>query len=332
MSEVTAVIVDNEPRGVTVDRWEVREPGPDEAVVQTRAVGICASDIELIDGHLDSWMDIKYPVIPGHEWSGEVTEVGPDVTNVAPGDRVTGCADLGRNRWFGMTYPGAAAERFVVPVELLHRLPDSMTFAQGALIEPFACAYQGLRAIGGVDASDSVFIVGGGPLGQCTLAAARAMGAHTVMSEPKAERREFAKRMGADAVIDPTRGDDLGEAARELTSGRGADLVVEASGAPAGLASTFDLVGHAGRMLFLGLCPKPRIPAGIKFIQEKNLSIRGSTGAPPEIFAPALRFVEHSKLDLTPLITTRYPLREAPDAFQAVRDSTEDIKIHIQPD
>jgi L-iditol 2-dehydrogenase len=331
VSQVTAAIVDSAPRSLSVNTWEVPEPGPGEALVQTRAVGICGSDLELLDGHLDGWMDITYPVVVGHEWSGDVFEVGSDVTNVAPGDRVTGCTDLGGNHWFGLTYPGAAAERFIIPAELLHRLPESMSYTQGALIEPFACAYQGLKAIGGADASDSVFIVGGGPIGQCVLAAVHAMGAHTVMSEPKAERREFAQRMGADAVIDPTAADDLGEAARELTGGRGASLAVEASGVPPGLASTFDLVGYEGRILFLGLCPDPSIPAGIKYIQEKKLSIRGSTGAPPEIWSPALRFVEQSELDLTPLVTTRYPLRQAPEAFEAARASSKDIKIHMQP-
>jgi 2-desacetyl-2-hydroxyethyl bacteriochlorophyllide A dehydrogenase len=331
MSEVTAVIVDKDPRGISVDKWEVPDPGSGDAVVETHAVGICASDIELIDGHLDSWMDITYPVVCGHEWSGDVAEVGPGVGNVAPGDRVTGCADLGGGRWFGMTYPGAAAERFIVPAELLHRLPDPMTYAQGALIEPFACALQGLKVIGGTDPSDTVIIVGGGPIGQCALAAAHAMGAYTIMSEPKSERREFAKQMGADAVLDPAAADDLSDAARELTDGRGADLVIEASGVPPGLASTFELVGQNGRILFLGLCPEPSILAGIKYIQEKNLSIRGSTGAPPEIWAPALRFVVQSTLDLSPLVTTRYTLQEAAEAYEAARSSSKDIKIHIEP-
>lgn len=331
MSEVTAVIVGDAPRGVTVETWEVPRPGPGEVVVQTQAVGICASDLELVDGYLDSWMDITYPVVMGHEWSGDVVEIGPDVANVAAGDRVTGCNDLGGNRWFGLTHHGAAADRFVVPAELLYRLPDSMSYPQGALIEPFACAFQGLAAIGGADASDSAIIIGGGTIGQCVLAAVRAMGARTLVSEPTAERREFATRMGADAVLDPTAAGELAEAAQEFTGGGGAHLVVEASGVAPGLASAFDFVGYGGRILFLGLCPDPSIPAGIKYIQEKNLSIRGSTGAPPAIFPPALRFVEHSGLDLTPLVTTSYPLHEAPEAFEAARGSAADIKIHMQP-
>ncbi len=331
MSEVTAVIVGDAPRGVTVETREVAAPGPGEVVVETQAVGICASDLELVDGYLDSWMEVTYPVVMGHEWSGDVVDVGPDVANVAPGDRVTGCNDLGSNRWFGLTHHGAAAERFLVPAELLHRLPDSMSYALGALVEPFACAYQGLTAIGGADASDSAIIIGGGTIGQCVLAAVKAMGARTMVSEPTPERREFATRMGADAVLDPTATNDLAEAAREFTEGRGADLVVEASGVAPGLASAFDFVGFEGRILFLGLCPEPSISAGIKYIQEKNLTIRGSTGAPPEIFPPALRFVDNSGLDLTPLVTTSYPFDEAPEAFDAARSSVTDIKIHMKP-
>jgi L-iditol 2-dehydrogenase len=327
---VTAVWVHDDPRRLSVEEFTLPDPGPREVLVETRSVGICHSDMELLEGHLDGWMDISYPVVFGHEWSGEVLSVGPEVDVIAAGDRVTGCTALGNNRWFGLTAHGAAAERFVVSVDLLHVLPDSMSWEQGALCEPFACVYQGFQAIGGADPSHSVFIVGGGTIGQFALSAAHACGAHTVMVELSGERRKLARRLGANAVLDPTSVDDLGEAAAELTEGRGADLVIEAAGAGKALASTFELAGRNGRILFLGLCAEPLIPAPIRLIEEKDLTIRGSTGAPPEIWQPTLRFLDRSRLDLSPVVTSRFDLEAADQAFDAARDLERNIKVHLQ--
>lgn len=325
-----AALVRDDPRRVVVEERPLPPLGPGDVLVRSRAVGICASDLELVDGHLDGWMEVTYPVVFGHEWSGEVLEVGSAVGTVQPGDAVTGCTDLGANRWFGLTADGAAAERFVVPAHLVHRVPEGMDHTRGALVEPFACAFQGLRVIGGADASHTVCVVGGGTIGLCSLVAARALGAGTLVVEPNPDRRALARRLGADAVVDPTGADDLPGDVGEALGGAGPDLVIEAAGVAPALASALELSTYGGRVLFLGLCPDPVIPAGLRLIQERNLRIAGSTGAPPEIWPPALRFLARTRVDLSPIVTSRYPLERTTEAFAAARDPRGDVKVHVE--
>src|SRR3954463_16551885 len=108
----------------------------DEVLVAARSVGVCHSDIELLEGRYI--IPFAYPVIPGHEWAGEIVAAGRDVRAFAPGDRVVGECVIGADH-FGFSISGAAAEYFVARPEWLHRLPDSMTWTQGALVEPFSC-------------------------------------------------------------------------------------------------------------------------------------------------------------------------------------------------
>jgi len=255
--EASAVIFEREPRGARYATVEIPALGPDDVLVESKVVGLCRSDIDSLEGHLDAQLGVPYPIVPGHEWSGEVLEVGSSVSNVAPGKSVVGECVLAPNHWFGFTYNGAAAERFVVPARLLHELPSSLSFEQGALVEPFTIAYRAIRDSGWMDAADTVAIVGAGMIGQCALAVARSMGALTVVVEPSANRRELAVRMGANIVIDPTEG-SAAEALQHQGGREGADLVVEASGNPHGLASTFDLARFGGRIVNIGIARTAR--------------------------------------------------------------------------
>jgi len=327
--ETSAVIFLKEPRGVRFAQIEVPEIGPDEVVVRSKVVGLCRSDIELLEGHLDGQLGVPYPIVPGHEWAGEVVEVGSAVSNVGPGAPVVGECVLAPNHWFGFTYNGAAAETFVVPSRLLHELPSSLSPQQGALVEPFTIAYRAIRETGWLDASDTVAIVGAGMIGQCALAVARSMNAVTVIVEPSPIRRALAQRMGADVVIDPSDG-KAAEALQRLTGREGADLVVEASGNPHGLASTFDLARFGGRIVNIGICAQPQVSAPLGLIQSKDLIMRGTTGS-PGVWPQALRFIERHGIDLTPVITATYSFDQAAEAMQAAGDAANNIKVHLQP-
>src|SRR6266480_6430218 len=214
---------------------EIDDPqiGPDEVLVKSHAVGICHSDFELYEGRYI--IPVSYPIIPGHEWSGEVAEVGASVTSLRAGDRVVGeCVVNNGDDHFGFSINGADAEYFVAKASWLHRIPDELSFSQGAFVEPFSVAYNASVAAGGIDASDEVAVVGGGPIGLlCTLAAAT-MGGSVTLIEPQTRRRALGLEIGARRAIDPTAG-ALTEQAAEATSGRGFDVVIEAAGVPSAM-------------------------------------------------------------------------------------------------
>lgn len=307
---------------VDVDRPQI---GPDEILVASRAVGVCHSDFELIAGTYI--IPVEYPTVPGHEWSGEVVEVGREVSSFAPGDRVVGECVIGDDH-FGFSISGAAAEYFKVRPEWLHRLPDELSYAQGALVEPFTVAYYAMVAARGVNASDTVAIFGAGPIGLCCLAAANGHGARAVVIDPVAERREIAARMGAYAALEP--GDGLAERLAE-TAGEAPSVVIEASGAPGAMAAALDVAAFEARLVFVGIETGRRADALLGQFQSKALFARGIIGS-PNVWPAALRFLARTGIDLSPVITARFPLERATEALDAARRSEENIKVQMVSD
>src|SRR5262249_45326245 len=118
------VLVHSDPRRVAYGEVELPPPGPGDVVVEPPAVGVCRSALELADGRLDAELDVRYPLVFGHEWSGVVLEPGEQAGTWRAGDRVVGAGDLAPRAWFGFARHGAASERFTVPAHLLHRLPE----------------------------------------------------------------------------------------------------------------------------------------------------------------------------------------------------------------
>src|SRR5690349_18690934 len=244
-------LVFEEPRHAVVQDLDMPRIAADEVLVRSRNVGICHSDFELYEGRYI--IPVSYPIVPGHEWSGEVAEIGTAVTNLRQGDRVVGeCVVNNGDDHFGFSIGGADAEYFVAKASWLHRIPEELSFAHGAFVEPFSVAYNATVAAGGIDASDAVAVVGGGPIGLlCTLAAA-AMGGDVTLVEPQAHRRSLGLEVGARHALDPGAA-PLAEQAAELTGGRGFDVVIEAAGAPAAMASAFTLAGLRARVVFVGI-------------------------------------------------------------------------------
>src|SRR5690349_13287363 len=228
-------LVFEEPRQAAVRELDVPTIASDEVLVRSRNVGICHSDFELYEGHYI--IPVSYPIIPGHEWSGEVAEVGNGVTSLRPGDRVVGeCVVNTADDQFGSSSSGADAEYFVAKGSWLPKIPGELSFSQGAFVEPFSVAYNATAAAEGIDASDSVAVIGGGPIGLLCTQAAAAMGGAVTLIEPQAHRRALGLEIGARRAIDPTAG-SLEEQVADATRGRGFDVVIEAAGVPAAMAS-----------------------------------------------------------------------------------------------
>jgi L-iditol 2-dehydrogenase len=306
-----------------VEELAVPEIADDEVLVAARSVGVCHSDIDLLEGRYI--IPFSYPLIPGHEWSGEVVRTGSKVTEFEIGDRVVGECVIGADH-FGFSISGAAAEFFVAKPSWLHRLPDALSYTMGALVEPFSVAYYALVRAGKVNASDTVVILGAGPVGLAVTAASAAMGAVTVVVEPSAERRGRALALGAAHATSP---DDVEALLADLTGGRGADLVVEASGRPAVMARALELVAFQGRVAYIGIDVGQEAPAKLGLIQSKELRITGSIGS-PGIWPETLRFLANSGIDLSSLVTQRFSADDALDALEAAHHPESTIKAHIE--
>jgi L-iditol 2-dehydrogenase len=297
----------------------------DEVLVTLRSVGICHSDFELLEGRYI--IPFEYPLIPGHEWAGEIVQVGRDVTDYKPGDRVVGECVIGSDH-FGFSISGAAAEYFVARPEWLHRVPDQLTDTQAALVEPFSCAYFAAMRVENLNASDTAVVFGAGPIGLSCVAVASTLGARVIAAEPNASRADLARRLGAEEVVDPT-ADGFLDTVKELTNGRGADVVMEASGQPVAMAAALEVAGFNGRLVNIGIDVGRTAEARLGLIQSKQLQIRGTIGS-PGVWPQTLRFLARSGLDLSPMVTRRFTLDQAPDAYAAARQTGGNIKVHIE--
>lgn len=320
-------LVFEKPQRAVIRDLDVPSIAADEVLVRSRNVGICHSDFELYEGRYI--IPVSYPIIPGHEWSGEVAEVGTGVTTLREGDRVVGeCVVNNGDDHFGFSISGADAEYFVAKASWLHRIPDELSFAQGAFVEPFSVAYSASVAAGGIDASDEVAVIGGGPIGLLCAMAAATMGGSVTLIEPQAHRRSLAVEVGARRTIDPTAG-PLADQVAEATGGRGFDLVIEAAGVPAAMASAFPIAGLGARLVLVGIDVGGTTAVEIGLVQSKALQVRGIIGS-AGLWPRTIRFMATSGVDPTPLLTATFPLGDGTAALDAARDTGRNVKVQIE--
>lgn len=321
-------LIFDEPKKAVVTQVQMPTITANEVMIRSRRVGICHSDYELLAGQYI--IPISYPVTPGHEWVGEVVEVGANVTGLRKGDRVVGECVINtpeRIHHFGFSMDGADREFFAARPEWLHKLPDAVDDAKGALIEPFTCGYYAVMRHGGVNAADTVVVSGGGTIGLVTAAAAVGMGARVIVVDPVPLRRDIARRLGADAAVDPSAGDPV-ETVLELTRG-GADLVVECAGHPASLANVFDYARPEGNVSMVGINIGQKFPVELGKIQIKNLSVKGCIGS-PGVWPAAIRFLERTSIDLSPIQTHSFRLDDALMALQLGKNPLEAVKVTLE--
>ena len=306
---------------------EIEKPGigPDEVLLAARSVGICHSDIELLEGRYI--IPFSYPIIPGHEWSAEVIEVGSKVSTLSPGDRVVGECVIGMEH-FGFSISGAMAEYFIAKETWLHKIPAEVSWTAGALVEPFSCGYYAAQKADNLDASDTVIVFGAGPIGLGVVAAAHAKGARVIIAEPSQARIEVAKKLGAESSFDPSASDAV-QQAMKLTDGKGATVVFEASGKPQAMAMTFQVAAFRARLVNIGINVGDSATAELGLIQSKELQVRGIIGS-PGVWPETIRFLARTGIDLSPLVTKQFDIADAASAYEAVLNDKSQIKIHIQ--
>ncbi|MEW2620832.1 alcohol dehydrogenase catalytic domain-containing protein [Streptomyces sp. NPDC048106] len=247
------------PRAVTITEVDPPEPGPGEVLVRVGLLGLCGTDLGFYDGSSNYLRDglKSYPFVPGHEWIGTVTGLGPGADPVLLGQRVAGhnfrvcgrcphcranrvryCPDRSEIGVLG-PLPGAGAELITAPVSTLTRIPDALSDTAGALLEPTAAAVHAVDRIA-VTARDRVAVLGAGTLGLAAAQVARAVGAATVVYDPQPGARELAHHLGLTAA-EPAADDE-----------ETYDAVIEASGSVAAVRSAVRLVADGGRVAQLG--------------------------------------------------------------------------------
>lgn len=331
-----------------VELRSAEEPkvGPGEVLIRVGAAGICGTDLHIYEDRFPCTV----PVILGHEFAGEIAEVGKGVTRFAPGDRVVaephrgGCGScrhcLGghveicdEKKAIGYRVDGCFAPYLVLPATTLHRISPEVPYQKACVSEPLAVVVKAVLERSRVEPEDFVVVLGCGPIGLLAAAAARAEGARCVLvtgtDRDEQVRLAAARRMGIDHALNVQR-EDLVAKVRELTRGMGADLVVEASGAEPAIRQAFDVVRRDGRICALGINGKDDVKVPWDTAIRKSLHVSCSYSSSWTSWERAVSLIESGKVNLDPLVTHVLPLARWEEAFRALQ-GLEAIKAVLIP-
>jgi L-iditol 2-dehydrogenase len=325
---------------------EIPHPSADEVLIEIKAAGICGTDIHILHDQYPYWP----PVILGHEFSGQIIEIGGQVTGYRIGDRVVGephtlaCGkcELCRTgfmqlcsakRSIGWGIHGAFARYMKLPEKLLHHIPDSLTFEEAAVVEPAANVVQDVIERGKVQPNDFVVVIGPGPIGLLSVMAAQAAGAREIalvgVKVDAKLRLAVGKQIGANHIVIADEEDAI-EKVNTLTHGRGADVVVEASGSSAAIASTVPMVRRLGRIVVIGMTSRDQIsfPWNAAIWKMCTIVFNLSTGYTS--WEKAIGLITSKKINVSPLVTHCLPLMEW-EKGMAAAESGEAIKVLLTP-
>ncbi|MBE1282739.1 MAG: alcohol dehydrogenase catalytic domain-containing protein [Rhodobacteraceae bacterium] len=317
------------------------KPGRDDVLVKISRVGICGTDMHIFNGH---YAAENLPMIPGHEFTGTIAELGEGVKGLSFGqpvvvdmnigcgtcywcrrNEVLNCPDM---QQMGITMDGAFAEYISVPARLVIPAPDTVSADILALTEPLACVVRCARKAE-ITFGQSVVVLGAGPIGNLHVQLLRTIGAAPIIvADLSPERAEMAREVGADVVVtDPAK---LRQVVLEHTGGRGADVVIESVGISALYRNAFDLIRKGGHVAAFGITGAGEtLPLDIlRTILEEN-SIKGSVAGMGQDMHDALTLLTHGRIDTRLFTKASYPLEEIQSAFDTLADRPGDLKTQI---
>jgi len=342
---------------VAPDRLEVREtavpePGPEDVLIRVEACAVCSSDVSL--------MHTPWPgqppfgeFIPGHEYAGTIVARGTAVDEFTPGERVavevhfgctrcpncrlgkyTACLNWGQpdkgHRANGMTTNGGFAQYAVNHVSTVHRIPDRIGFAEASLLTNLGCVLYGFELMGGFVAGDRIAVIGEGPLGLIAVQVAKLLAADEVILiglDP--HRLEIGAKMGADRIIDARQEDPL--SLLKPAVNRGVDAAIEASGSRAGLQLAALLPKWTGSVLLLGI-QEGRTEIDFHDLARGNKTLYTVRGEGWTNCRRGASLLRQGRVDLSPLVTHRFPLTQIDEAFRTHREKRENaVKVIVQP-
>jgi len=310
-----------------------------EVLVKVGACGICGTDLKIVSGvYKGSWPP-SLPFIQGHEWSGTVAELGEGVTDLQIGDRVAAenhkgcgtCANCRRGRYnlcevarskgktyklYGHSAQGAFADYAARPAGLLHKLPDTVSFEEGTIVNQGALGLHAIRRCR-IEPGDTVAVIGPGLVGLITVQLAKAVGATRVIVVGRGPRLDLAKELGADDIIDISTADTV-EGIRSLTSGRGVDCAFECAGAPESVVASINSVKRGGRVALVGLTGNKDVSFNTDRIALDEVDVFGVRSS-PNAYPELINLIAAGKVNVKKLISRTYPLEKISAAFDAFR-------------
>jgi L-iditol 2-dehydrogenase len=326
MTELGKIVVQDRPEP---------EAGPQEAVVRVEAVGVCGSDTAYYKvGRIGDYV-VDGPIVLGHEVSGQVVAVGAEVRNVSVGDRVAiepgtpcrNCRECMAGRYhlcpdlvFLATppYDGALVERMSIDARNLYRIPDGMTYEEGALLEPLSVGIWGCKRAG-LQPGDDVLVTGAGPVGLLAGATARALGAGSVtITDLSPFRLELARTMGLRTERSDAPGQD------------DFDVLLECSGASGVLGSAMRRLRPAGRAAMIGMSKEEAIGLPLSQLNPQELTL-SLVNRYNHTWPIAIELVSSGRVDVRPLVTHHFPLDETEDALTLGGRVADSVKAVIHP-
>jgi len=333
-------------KDLRIEDVEVPEVESGEVLVRVKAATTCGTDLKILQrGYVEKV--IKLPTVFGHEWAGEVVEVSEGLDwpkkrmrvragNSAPCLHCAMCQKGKYNLCENMIWLwGAYAEYIKVPARMvlvnMQEIPQHVSYQEAAITEPLACVLHGAEEAG-VKLGDTVTIIGAGPIGLLHLLTAKKKGAgKTISIDLVEERLNVARKLGADETINAGK-ENVVEKVRRLTSGYGADVVIEAIGLPATWEQALKLVRKGGTVLEFGGCPPgTEIKVDTELLHYGEVTVRGAFHATPLHFKKALNLIASRTIDVRPLVTRKMTLEEIKEAFEMLSTTKSEIKIAITP-
>jgi len=333
-------------KDLRIEDIEIPSVKASEVLVRVKAATTCGTDLKIFQrGYVEKV--IKLPTVFGHEWAGDVVEVGEGLDWPKKGMRVRAgnsapclhCAMCGKGKYNlceNMIWLwGAYAEYIKVPAHMvrvnMQEIPPHLSYEEAAITEPLACVLHGVEEAR-VKLGDSVAIIGAGPIGLLHMLTVKRMGAEKViMVDVVEERLEFAEKIGADETVNAEK-ENVEEKIRNLTGGYGADVVIEAIGKPQTWEQALKLVRKGGTVLEFGGCPLgTEIKVNAEQLHYGETTVLGTFHATPLHFRKALNLIASKTIDVAPLITRKMPLERIKEAFEILSTAKNEIKIAIQP-
>lgn len=318
---------------------ELSQPaiGPDDLLIQVKAAGICGTDIHILKGE---YAFARFPMVPGHEFSGEVVAVGDNVTRFKPGDRVTADPNIPCNRCescqrnepnqcenlavIGVTRDGAFAEYVSAPEAVTFPIGD-MSFSDAALIEPLACVAWGLQRVQ-IQAGNRVLIFGAGPMGALLAQAVSAAGASQVdITDVVPWRISVMEELGVTHALSP---DDLSKNAKAFAP-QGYDVVVDATGVPAVIQQAVAYARPRGKIWIFGVAPDhATVQISPYEVFRKDLSIIGSF-AVNRTFHESIMMIHSGKINLQPLVSHQLPIEDFQEGLRLAQEDPHRMKVQF---